>query len=225
MSKKIMFVGDVHGSYRTLSNVFNNIKSANIDAVIQCGDFGYFPNFINNEIPHLEKINVPLYFCDGNHEDHDSLSILNDGDTIYGLPNIFYKKRGSYLEIGNKTVLFVGGASSIDKSVRTPGYDWFYRETISDLDLENLPDKKIDIVVSHTCPEYFLDVVLKRSRTSLKDSDCSRKALNLIFDRYRPDLWIFGHWHNNMDGIFKGTKWRCLDKAGSGKGFYYIATI
>jgi len=65
-------------------------------------------------------------------------------------------KRGSVLKLPDKrNILFIGGALSIDKKQRTIGYDWFPQETISQKNIFELPDEKIDIVISHTAPKYF----------------------------------------------------------------------
>ena len=45
-----------------------------------------------------------------------------------------------------RTVLFMGGALSVDKAWRTPGYDWFPEESITTGDLDRLPDVHVDIV-------------------------------------------------------------------------------
>ena len=55
-------------------------------------------------------------------------------------PNIFYMPRGSVLSLSDgRNVLFMGGAESVDKRRRTPGYDWFKQELIRPQDLSNLP--------------------------------------------------------------------------------------
>lgn len=157
-----------------------------------------------------------IYFCDGNHEDHDSLDKLNDADEI--MPGVFFKKRSSMLTLPDgRTVLFIGGADSIDKKYRTQGVDWFPQEMISYRDIDRLPDCKIDIVISHTCPEvgmYYMD----HMKETFKDS--SRAALDYVLERYNPSLWFFGHFHQYKKFQFKDTVFYALDMAGVGRSWW-----
>lgn len=231
---KIMFIGDVHGEFYIFEKI---IELHQPDMVIQCGDFGFWPTTpIENlgvcggpySLDPLKKIKCPIYFCDGNHEDHDSLQNLPNGGLIPGT-NTRHMKRGSVLELANgKTILFMGGARSVDKSIRQEGVDWFADETISYVDMRELPDRKIDIVVSHTCPNVWVKDIVGSLHT-YEDKDPSREALQQILELYHPSLWIFGHWHHRKDGDYKDTHWVGLDMIGgrdglSGSAFYYLMT-
>ncbi|MBF0398647.1 MAG: metallophosphoesterase [Desulfobacterales bacterium] len=212
-SKNIIVCGDIHGDWKALNKL---IKDKQPETILQCGDFGYWPNlkqarlydvstgkFITEETK-VENGYTKIYFCDGNHEDHDSLRKLVSTE-VY--PNVFYMKRGSVLTLPDKiNVLFLGGASSIDRRGRTPGYDWFSEEILTEKDIENLPDCKIDIVVSHTCPNEFKPVINDRF-----ENDLSRVILSYILDKYNPCLWYFSHWHVYKTGRFADTKWICLN--------------
>jgi DNA repair exonuclease SbcCD nuclease subunit len=134
---------------------------------------------------------VPIYFCDGNHEDHRSLRKLsaNSGKQPLNVgPNVFYMPRGSILCLPDgRKVLFMGGAQSIDKSRRTPGYDWFEQELIQPQDLLNLPEVKIDIVISHACPLEFQ--IVPENYLDLFSNDPCRGMLSEILHKYKPALW------------------------------------
>jgi len=220
---KIYVIGDVHGEWNLLNQFLNKKKP---DIVLQCGDFGYWPNFndsyeLGNHIRDIygnikkkrkwyqcsiKNKDTKIYFCDGNHEDHWSLTKLENNEIC---SNIFYMKRGSILELPNKRkVLFIGGADSIDKHYRTIGIDWFPEEVISQKDIYNLPDEKIDIVISHTCPKEFLPEL---GFDFGKSKDCSCDALSYVLEKYRPKLWYFGHWHINKTGFTKEVRWFCLN--------------
>lgn len=65
---KIVFLGDVHGCFDVLNRVITN---ENPDIIIQAGDFGIWPG-LYSKVKTKNK-NIPIYFCKGNHEDHDVL--------------------------------------------------------------------------------------------------------------------------------------------------------
>lgn len=202
---KVFIMGDLHGQFGYL-NTFICKKCKKGDIVICCGDFGYFPN-LDNDHKKIKTHGTKVLFCDGNHEDHWSLRSLKDNEIC---KNVFYMSRGSTYELPDgRNILFMGGALSIDKLERKTGIDWFPEETISYNDMLNLPRKKIDIIVSHTCPDECLDIMLKHN--SIKKNDCSTKALSQLLELYKPELWFFGHWHKYDSGIINNTKWYCLN--------------
>lgn len=117
-------------------------------------------------------------------------------------------------EPDGRTVLFMGGADSIDKKSRILGVDWFKEELITQKDLDSItvPDNtKIDIVISHTCPMEFHPL---GDRKSYYNNDPSRYALSYILETYKPKLWYFGHWHCNSEGMYNDCKWYGLTLAG-----------
>lgn len=206
----ILVTGDLHAEYEHLNKLINKKKPK---LVICCGDFGYWPKFKN--INDLKNGDTKVLFCDGNHEDHWA---LRDRITDELAPNVFYMPRGStYTLPDGRTILFMGGANSIDKHLRTIGKTWFPEETITQNDVLNVPlDLNVDIVISHTCPNELLYEMLPYNST--KDKDPSYKALSYILETYQPKLWYFGHWHIFKKGVIPktNTKWTCLSAAGFG---------
>ena len=103
----------------------------------------------------------------------------------------------------------MGGANSIDKEYRTPGFDWFPEEEITQADLDNCPDEntKIDIVISHTVPNSIFNRM-----NLLRERESSTFALELIHKTYRPELWYFGHFHQYYEMYSDTTKFIGLDK-------------
>jgi hypothetical protein len=223
---KILVIGDTHMMWSLLNKLINRKRP---DMVIIAGDFGYWPSEHGKiYLSPVEKLQgkkgkpfnwygiknrlstgelIPIHWCDGNHEDHWQLQ-YRESDEI--MPGVFYQPRGSTLTLPDgRTILFMGGAHSIDKSVRTLGVDWFPDEVIKYHDFENLPDKKIDIVVSHTCPKQFLPYLGKTDWG--KTTDPSVVALGQIFEMYNPKLWYFGHWHIFKTGFTYMTRWYALN--------------
>ena len=151
--------------------------------------------------------NTQMFFCDGNHEDHDSLETLQD---LQVYPNVYYMQRGTTLKLPDgRVVLFAGGARSVDAHMRTPGVDWFENETLSPRDVAHLEDIKIDIIISHTCPVDF-----NIDDPRIHGADPSRIVLSLLLHRFKPSLWYFGHYHHYQTGEVDGCKWTCVPQIG-----------
>lgn len=204
--QKICVVGDTHG-YWDLLNEF--IANESPDIILQCGDFGYWPNISYFDLNLLDNGDTRIYWCDGNHESFVDIKKLTDNQ-VY--PNVYYMKRGSVLMLpDNRRVLFIGGAYSIDRNGRTPGWDWFPDEEITQRDVYNLPDVQVDIIISHTCPREF-PVDTRNDITGGKYRDSSRDALSVVLKKYRPSLWYFGHWHTTSTGFTENCRWFCMNQ-------------
>jgi uncharacterized protein YlxW (UPF0749 family) len=107
-----------------------------------------------------------------------------------------------------RRVLFMGGAQSIDRYRRYEGWDWFPEEIICEQELSYLPEGKVDIVVSHTCPLEFPMENFCRLRSPAIDP--SRQYLSRILNKYQPAQWYFGHWHIHAQGQHGSTRWEAL---------------
>jgi predicted phosphodiesterase len=209
----IIVMGDIHGDFGKL-NGFINKKQPKM--ILQVGDFGYWPHW-NADKPQKKHHKEPvvkaqdtlIHFCDGNHEDHWA---LRDRTTDELYPNTFYQPRGSFFTLNDgRNVMFFGGAESIDKYHRTVGHDWFPEETVTQKDVMNLPDIKVDIMISHTCPHEF---EVKCFAGEEKSKDPSKDAMTYLLHRYKPDLWYFGHYHVKVSGKHENTNWHCIDHSG-----------
>lgn len=218
---KIMVVGDLHGDWGKLNAL---IAQKQPEYVLQCGDFGWWPALeikrpvlYGQQKPWKLKGVKPgkanVFWCDGNHEDHWA---LKRGEPGRSYEKVMYMPRGSTISLPDgRVVLFMGGASSIDRSERTMGVDWFPDEIISYPELdEALAHDRVDIVISHTCPVEFS--VRCNNGSDGKNDDPCRVALSAILKKYKPGLWVFGHWHRAQEGRHNNTYWQCLDYPGHG---------
>lgn len=216
---KIYVMGDIHGLFGKL-NTF--ISKKRPDIILQCGDWGYFPKEFNrsylDSMGNRRTWNVDIkspctkiHFAPGNHEDWEALNKLTNNELWH---NVFYQPKGSTLRLPDgRNVLFMGGAYSIDSAYRTAGHDWFPAdERVNQKDINNLPDMKIDMVVSHTAPKEF---VIKDSRKELRlIPDSSREGLSYILNKYRPKRWFFGHFHTFQKGLYNDCYWTALGDLG-----------
>lgn len=211
---RIMFIGDIHGNWGKLNAIISKKKP---DIVIQCGDWGWFPHLHNKSGMYYDSKKkwdqygtkaqgAKIYWCRGNHDNVDDLKQYTEISELE--PNIFYCPFGTVLKLPtNESVLFCSGAKSIDSHLRTIGVDWWSDEQISYRDINNLPDVKIDIVVSHTIPNDFvpyLGVKLYQVK------DCSMDALDYVFQKYTPKYWYSGHFHLFQYKVVNGCKWFSL---------------
>lgn len=214
--------GDLHGEFRFLNILLN--KEREVKRVFQCGDFGWWPRWHGKSYIDLtgrrrkydqyclKNKEVPVYWCDGNHEDHECIKTIQD---YKQMENVFYQKRGSTFTLEDgRVILFIGGAFSVDKLYRTLGYDWFEEEMITQRDIYELPEIKVDIIISHTAPVQF--EFEYKSMMSLHFKDPCRDALSSVFEKYKPSLWYFGHFHTYKTGFYDGCKWTALSCAGNG---------
>lgn len=214
MNKKVIVTGDIHNDFGSLNSLINKKDP---DLVICAGDFGYWPGVKwAKELSFIKPKNAKILWCDGNHENHWA---IRDRTTDELAPNIFYMPRGStYTLDDGRVILFMGGAYSIDKQWRKIGIDWFPEETISQKDLNNLPDVKVDIFITHTCPtELVNDLKINYPEKSFEPSN---HALSELWKHYKPSTWIFGHWHQYLEVKMMGTQCYCLSHPNQGERWW-----
>ena len=201
---KVLIVGDVHAQFYMLKETIEFAqKHYDIDKCLVCGDYGIWNDFKVDSIPKKYKMDygVPVYFCDGNHENHAELDKYERGKIHQLTDWLYYCAFGSVLEIGGENFLFCGGADSIDKQLRKPFVSWWPTETISLEDLDYLPETDISVVISHTAPTRVCELLTESLGVSgyngrggkLLDPSCA--YLDRVLDKYIPKRWYFGHWH------------------------------
>jgi Icc-related predicted phosphoesterase len=219
MYPRVLACGDLHGDWGRINELINKRKP---EVILQCGDFGWWPKLEVTKpvLYHQQKPwklrgikheDTAVLWCDGNHEDHESLLEHGQGAS-YGL--VQYMPRGSVATLPDgRIVLFFGGAESVDKDQRIQGVDWFPQETPTYKEFQSILDLPLqpDIIVSHTCPLEFNMV-----RCDVKMEDPTRQGLSALLHKFKPDLWVFGHWHTHRAGQYLNTKWIALDYPGHG---------
>ena len=208
---KIGLIGDVHGDFEHLNNLIDKHKN-DVDCFIQAGDLGYFPNFpeYKNRFENF-KPSKKLYFIDGNHDNHEELQKYNTVEEL--TPNVNYCPRGTIITLDDgRKILLVGGAASLDASIRTMGVDWWQEEIIGQKQgnkiLDKINNENLDIIISHTCPK---SIKLKLFDRCLSFNDPTEDFLEIILETKKPSMWYFGHFHMEREGKINDTYWRCLD--------------
>ena len=192
---EIMVVGDIHGNKFTLMDYIAIAHTMGIDTVVQIGDFGCHLT--------LDKINdfcvdkgVTLHFIPGNHEHWDMM------DMDYP-DNIIYHPIGSSGAFGGVECKFVGGATSVDRDFRTPGYDWFPEEEML-FTMGDTIEGKATIMFTHDCPS-LVDMPSQCFMPNAEDifgvkaierSGQHREVLSSVTNVVQPQLLIHGHYHH-----------------------------
>lgn len=213
----VLVVGDIHGCFDNLLSLIKaRQKKTRLDAVIVCGDYGIWTDFKKEKIPAAYNVPYPcpVYFVDGNHENHHELDKYERGKIHNIIGNLYFCAYGSVLTINKTKFLFCGGAASIDKGTRIPFKTWWPTECISESDTYFLPDEKIDIVISHTAPSCVCKEICEQNKWSFdyaKSLDKSIAFLDNVLETYQPQRWYFGHWHTSYYAKKDLTKFIGLD--------------
>lgn len=223
----VYVVGDIHGEFRKL--VFDitykyKIKNSVIIIAGDCG-FGFnkpkYYNLIYQKIhKRLDIMNNLILCVRGNHDDP---SYFNPTDR-FDFPKLKLLSDYTVLEACSKTILCIGGATSIDKSDRIDYNNkmwkynsskraWWKEERPVKIGMKHLPNK-IDIIVSHESPIQFEPVVMRNSDMNYETylHICEdREYLGQVFLELHPKYWFYGHYHKTFSGSFGDTLYRGLD--------------
>jgi 3-oxoacid CoA-transferase subunit A len=222
--KNVLITGDTHG--RVVERIHNIRRDCpdyepNETAIIILGDAGI--NYYLNKSDKKNKANINalgyhIYCVRGNHEErpenvpgmHSNYDKLVQG-MIYSEPEypfIKYFQDGHIYKIKNYRCLVIGGAYSVDKYWRlqqaaaqgSSFSGWFEGELLTQEEMDriynNVKDKEVDFIFSHTCPssieptDLFLDCI---DQTTVDKS--MEEFLKKIRDDVNHEIWCFGHFH------------------------------
>lgn len=215
---KLYFLGDVHGKFGLFEDILKDHQDA---PIYQVGDMGVGYTKEKDEIfDGLEDKYKNFHFIRGNH----------DNPKVCSTKNNFIPDQCT--EINGIKMMFINGASSIDRAWNTPGKSWWENEQSSMGELTELIDQfeefKPDVVVSHTAPKdiceimfgvgvpysnmrWIGDAYLDITASCITDfAPRTEVAMNVMFEKHRPKFWIFGHWHMSRKKEIDGCTFKCL---------------
>jgi Icc-related predicted phosphoesterase len=214
--KNYLFLGDTHGDLDFAARGAE--LAAEHDAeIIQVGDWGFIWTHKMRTSSQVKQLSIELEragekfakppvimrFIDGNHDNHP---VLLGGSTQLA-HNVIYQPRGSVHEDEDGTrFLFVGGAPSIDKDMRTPWISWWPEETITEADMRlALRATNIDVLVTHDAPDYPPGFTPKGTPEFRQLSTQSMNDIRKLVRHHQPKLHIHGHWHHAyVSGVTRG---------------------
>ncbi len=199
----LRIIGDVHEEYDAYGLITKGASRS-----IQVGDMGFAYDYLDNFIDYNKH-----RFFGGNHENYS----LNEKKEFAKLPR-HHMGNGGLIEIGNDfpAIFYVRGASSIDAQTRLPGFNWWPDEELSTSYLEGLIDMYFmaspSFVLSHTAPISAIEHIPMNPRFGpVCKFDRTAYALEKMFSIHQPKVWLFGHWHCDIDVVVGDTRFICLD--------------
>lgn len=236
---RTLYLGDIHGNFNIVNQYVKlyNIKDAYI---IQVGDFGVGFGTLIKEKKHLEmtndvlkKRNIILYAIRGNHD----YKPYFDNDP-FNLSNIKLVKDYTVLNLEGKNILCIGGAISVDRcrrktknqkigryDIRNGFEEWWPDEKFNWEDDKLINLKDINIVVTHTAPDYctpdnsngfgpFVNNYIALDTELKLDLMDERREMTMAFQTIKENNDITHHYHghfhrSDITNIY-GTKHRLL---------------
>ncbi len=214
---RVFLTGDIHGNISRLLKWDTGKFLDKTDYLIVLGDFGLIFRIDSDgileeieKIKQLEALPFTILFIDGNHENFDRL--LSDFKSVKLLggnahkisDSIYHLKRGEIFTINDKTFLTMGGATSIDRSFRIQGVDWWEQENLSHKDIKrgisnaDKLGKRIDFVLTHAAPESMAESLIFRvNHQYFYNNDSNSLLLRDLSMDVKWNQWYFGHYHCN----------------------------
>lgn len=158
---RVLIAGDTHCNLPWTLNLVDKAVEFDADRIVVLGDFGFWPqmpsgrDFLFKLNHQLMKNDIPLFWLDGNHEDHLELQKLvkSRNELVEIRDQIFYTPRGYLGHWDCLSFVTLGGAFSIDREYRVEGHTWFEEENITDKDVSHaVSHGSADILLSHEMP-------------------------------------------------------------------------
>jgi predicted phosphodiesterase len=165
--------------------------------------------------PILEERNIKLLIVRGNHSNpsyFDRLHFFNKE-----LSNIEFVEDYSYKTLNDKTFLFVGGATSIDRQVRTTGLD-YWKDEVFKLPTDLTIIKPADVLITHSapseCPPYGFANILGWFKNDPKLKDMlikERSDISTLVKLSGVSQVYMGHFHQTVSERIDHIFYRILD--------------
>lgn len=181
----ITVIGDVHGNYEQYDEI-----ARNAGYTIQVGDFGFSQTWNKLHYSGLNPLNHRI--VGGNHEDMVAYKLSPFACGNFGIDRIV-----------NMQFAFVRGAISFNKHklIGENPQSWWHDEELNFDEMLScynyfkesstiLPK----IMVTHCAPSFIRNKIIKDDSNFTENTSI---LLTKIFDYYKPELWLFGHYHKS----------------------------
>lgn len=233
------FIGDTHA----LNPIFSIIDKHKLEdqKLIHVGDLGLGFQEIRRDVANLittdemlQETNNHLYAIRGNHDN----PIFWDKSKGLWLPkfhNLHLVDDYEVKIIEGKVVLFIGGAISIDRSIRKSEFPpswWKDEEFVFNKEklLKVLKSYgKIDVIVTHTAPafaypqndyvpivDHYCEIEEQhgsdlRGELRLERENISNVWHEMVKIGVKPSHWIYGHFHSSKKQTLSGVEFKLLN--------------
>ena len=210
----IYYTGDTHGEVEKILRFQDRMGLTADDVIVVLGDAGWNYDMGSHDRlakAFLKRAGITVFSIHGNHEERPyNLPKYHEAEWHGGIvyvedefPNILFAKDGEIYDLDGHRAIAIGGAYSVDKPFRLAyGYNWFSSEQPDEIikacvesKLESL-NWKIDVVLSHTCPQRYVPIEAFLSCVDQNSVDHSTEEwLDTIAERLDYNQWLCGHWH------------------------------
>lgn len=232
---RLLYLGDIHRNFNLIKSYVENYSLSDVH-IIQVGDFGVGFREFEEDYENLERINkiliennVFVWAIRGNHD----YKPYFDNDP-FNFSNIKLVKDYTVLNLCNKKILCVGGAQSVDRLDRIKRnkkkfIKCWWEDEVFVLNTDKLNGlKDIDIVVTHTAPDYcppdnklgfsdFVNNIIKETGDDMLKADLliERKLVTdmhtiLKMNNNPITNWYYGHFHDSKILNIYGIEHRML---------------
>ena len=218
-----VYLGDIHNMLDVVNKFSRQVKNYNI---IQVGDFGFgFGNQKDRtfDFQRLETMtnalrlgNNHLYVIRGNHDNPNCWDGRYNNEFITLVPDF------TIMELAGYTHLFIGGATSPNRLNLLENNN-YWKDEILPLNTGTFhPQQQIDVVVTHTCPDFCFPLGLGKivsdfeamgDKTLRQECLNERRALTQLYSNMidPPEYWFYGHFHNHCVFRHNDTEFRLLN--------------
>lgn len=206
--QRVAVCGDWHGNKawaRMISRALPRL-APDVKTMLHLGDWWMPPGAVD-EIFADTSIDR-FYVVVGNHEDFGQITPLLDkhpGEAVRVSELTWILPRPARLTIGGRSVLALGGASSVDRESRQEGLTWWPDEAVSDEHVAAaIAGGPADLMLTHESPANTpvraVREILRTNphwftKSALEASAASRARVSEVWDAVRPELLAHGHMH------------------------------
>lgn len=201
---RVAVFGDWHEDADYASRAIEAVADQ-VDVMLHVGDFGAFRggDYIERVSAACEQVGKVLIFVDGNHEDHAylrSFEVDPEDGFRHLTPWVWYAPRGHRWQFSGVRFLALGGAPSVNASLRLSDPSWSPTEAITTAEfMQTAMGGKADVMIAHDCPD---GVPLKHSldNRNVPESDMAicighRKMMREVVEEVSPAMYFHGHFH------------------------------
>ncbi|WP_136045019.1 antitoxin VbhA family protein [Microbacterium sp. K41] len=210
---RVAVCGDWHGNQhwaRMISRALPKL-APDVTTLLHLGDWWMPPHAVDEIFG--ETSITRFYVTAGNHEQWDEITPLlekHPGEAVQVSELTWILPRPARLTIGGRSVLSLGGASSVDRESRPEGVTWWPDEAITDTQVaEAISGGPADLMLTHESPadtpvravrEILRNNPHRFTKAALEASATSRRRVNKVWDAVRPELLAHGHMHVGAGG-------------------------